>query len=111
DTSLYHVPLLSTSFLCSIIRAPPTFTTLSLLPLPAALPISSYASSGASRRRPARRRCASVGRSARGSAASRSAPRSRTAAARARSEEHTSELQSHLNIVCRLLLEKKKILK
>src|SRR5260370_16692266 len=34
------------------------------------------------------------------------------AAARApgpgRSEEHTSELQSHLNLVCRLLLEKKK---
>src|SRR5260370_18052515 len=26
-----------------------------------------------------------------------------------RSEEHTSELQSHLNIVCRLLLAKKKI--
>src|SRR5260370_21391809 len=26
----------------------------------------------------------------------------------ARSEEHTSELQSHLNLVCRLLLEKKK---
>src|SRR5260370_18853754 len=25
----------------------------------------------------------------------------------ARSEEHTSELQSHLNLVCRLLLEKK----
>src|SRR6476661_482826 len=25
----------------------------------------------------------------------------------ARSEEHTSELQSHLNVVCRLLLEKK----
>src|SRR5207237_5333863 len=39
-----------------------------------------------------------------------------SAAARAlwalgRSEEHTSELQSHLNIVCRLLLEKKKYLK
>src|SRR5260370_26895251 len=36
-----------------------------------------------------------------------------TAAAQAeldidRSEEHTSELQSHLNLVCRLLLEKKK---
>src|SRR4051812_49921724 len=30
-------------------------------------------------------------------------------AARAlRSEEHTSELQSHVNLVCRLLLEKKK---
>src|SRR5260370_9829887 len=28
-----------------------------------------------------------------------------------RSEEHTSELQSHLNLVCRLLLEKKKKLK
>src|SRR5260370_28460826 len=28
---------------------------------------------------------------------------------RSRSEEHTSELQSHLNLVCRLLLEKKKL--
>src|SRR5207237_8727755 len=28
--------------------------------------------------------------------------------AQRRSEEHTSELQSHLNLVCRLLLEKKK---
>src|SRR5260370_20038826 len=26
-----------------------------------------------------------------------------------RSEEHTSELQSHLNLVCRLLLEKKNL--
>src|SRR5687768_17672580 len=32
-----------------------------------------------------------------------------TARARARSEEHTSELQSRLHLVCRLLLEKKKI--
>src|SRR2546426_1198978 len=31
-------------------------------------------------------------------------------AAAARSEEHTSELQSPCNLVCRLLLEKKKIL-
>src|SRR2546422_8047620 len=30
------------------------------------------------------------------------------AAARNRSEEHTSELQSRLHLVCRLLLEKKK---
>src|SRR6266480_791878 len=29
-------------------------------------------------------------------------------ARRVRSEEHTSELQSHVNLVCRLLLEKKK---
>src|SRR4051812_49803209 len=28
-----------------------------------------------------------------------------------RSEEHTSELQSHVNLVCRLLLEKKKKVK
>src|SRR5260370_23377200 len=31
-----------------------------------------------------------------------------TTAPTPRSEEHTSELQSHLNLVCRLLLEKKK---
>src|SRR2546429_4148710 len=36
---------------------------------------------------------------------SRSAPR---APSRDRSEEHTSELQSRLHLVCRLLLEKKK---
>src|SRR5690242_20749812 len=30
------------------------------------------------------------------------------AGAGVRSEEHTSELQSHVNLVCRLLLEKKK---
>src|SRR2546426_7524038 len=33
---------------------------------------------------------------------------SRAPAAAARSEEHTSELQSPCNLVCRLLLEKKK---
>src|SRR5260370_37434763 len=36
------------------------------------------------------------------------ASRSGRRAAFSRSEEHTSELQSHLNLVCRLLLEKKK---
>src|SRR5260370_4007851 len=35
-------------------------------------------------------------------------PACRATAAALRSEEHTSELQSHLNLVCRLLLEKKK---
>src|SRR3989449_4937392 len=39
------------------------------------------------------------GRSARGATVSASGPRS---------EEHTSELQSRLHLVCRLLLEKKK---
>src|SRR5207237_7232414 len=34
-------------------------------------------------------------------------PGSAWAGRRARSEEHTSELQSHLNLVCRLLLDSK----
>src|SRR5260370_14938719 len=42
------------------------------------------------------------------SGTSGSAPDTHAATARVRSEEHTSELQSHLNLVCRLLLEKKK---
>src|SRR5436190_13220958 len=36
-------------------------------------------------------------------------PESADELAVARSEEHTSELQSHSDLVCRLLLEKKKI--
>src|SRR4051812_49886571 len=46
------------------------------------------------------------------SSPTRSKPNANTAraasVARPRSEEHTSELQSHVNLVCRLLLEKKK---
>src|SRR5437773_9503805 len=34
-------------------------------------------------------------------------PRSTSGSGRSRSEEHTSELQSHHDLVCRLLLEKK----
>src|SRR2546429_2955928 len=37
--------------------------------------------------------------------------RAAAALLRARSEEHTSELQSRLHLVCRLLLEKKKSVK
>src|SRR5437588_9692988 len=36
-------------------------------------------------------------------------PRSRLLGGGPRSEEHTSELQSHSDLVCRLLLEKKKL--
>src|SRR5260221_10601649 len=44
-----------------------------------------------------------------GRAACRSSPSgSRAGSTRPRSEEHTSELQSHSDLVCRLLLEKKK---
>src|SRR5437588_7407534 len=41
-------------------------------------------------------------------AALRCCARAGVTATRARSEEHTSELQSHSDLVCRLLLEKKK---
>src|SRR5690242_10445351 len=40
-----------------------------------------------------------------------SANRGQRGSSHMRSEEHTSELQSHVNLVCRLLLEKKKIQK
>src|SRR2546430_9207920 len=43
------------------------------------------------------------------SAAPRAPPPSTDCVARRRSEEHTSELQSQSNLVCRLLLEKKKL--
>src|SRR2546427_9503033 len=46
------------------------------------------------------------GRAARGSGGGARGPR--VEQARLRSEEHTSELQSQSNLVCRLLLEKKK---
>src|SRR2546427_4405192 len=42
---------------------------------------------------------------------SRVAPHQAPASAMVRSEEHTSELQSQSNLVCRLLLEKKKTYK
>src|SRR5690242_21187360 len=60
-----------------------------------------------SRRRVGRR---PESRRAPGRKASRCRRRGRSAAAyiAMRSEEHTSELQSHVNLVCRLLLEKKK---
>src|SRR2546430_12992906 len=52
--------------------------------------------------------CGSVG-SVRGTGSPSSAPTIRPSWRRcSRSEEHTSELQSQSNLVCRLLLEKKK---
>src|SRR2546430_211342 len=55
------------------------------------------------------RRCSSSrATSARRSRGIRPGSPRRTSAGRTRSEEHTSELQSQSNLVCRLLLEKKK---
>src|SRR5687768_17983134 len=47
-------------------------------------------------------------RSPRNSCCAALAPRSASSCGLPRSEEHTSELQSRLHLVCRLLLEKKK---
>src|SRR2546430_12283150 len=72
-------------------------TEIYTLSLHDALPISSI---------PPRSRCRRAWRSTerrRGPTCRRSSPKSRR-----RSEEHTSELQSQSNLVCRLLLEKKK---
>src|SRR2546423_9446714 len=74
-------------------------TEIYTLSLHDALPISAVPATESRRRR-----CARPARRSRwGSAA-----RSRRGRNRARSEEHTSELQSLAYLVCRLLLEKKK---
>src|SRR5436190_6123634 len=70
-----------------MIRPPPTSTLLSLHD---ALPICTA------------HRCARLSRSC-------SRSRSPASTSNSRSEEHTSELQSHSDLVCRLLLEKKKL--
>src|SRR5690242_20818582 len=49
-----------------------------------------------------------VGATSRDGAAGGKRPKAGLSACHRRSEEHTSELQSHVNLVCRLLLEKKK---
>src|SRR2546430_6704893 len=76
-------------------------TEIYTLSLHDALPICGIAArtrgSRGRRRRRARRRGRSLSRA-----------RSRRTTRRSRSEEHTSELQSQSNLVCRLLLEKKK---
>src|SRR3712207_8955707 len=53
-------------------------------------------------------RVAAAGRGLRDRVAGRDGRRGRRLRPRARSEEHTSELQSRQYLVCRLLLEKKK---
>src|SRR5256886_12643241 len=60
--------------------------------------------------RRSRARGSERGRSGGGDSGRRASPRSPAGGrhAKSRSEEHTSELQSQSNLVCRLLLEKKK---
>src|SRR2546426_9014435 len=94
-------------------------TEIYTLSLPDALPISALQGAGRDEPGPAARHHDGPGPAhapqsddggrARGVAAVRDADGGRGRAASAsRSEEHTSELQSPCNLVCRLLLEKKK---
>src|SRR5436190_24110270 len=52
--------------------------------------------------------CSSCGSARRGFGTETARSARATRSFRSRSEEHTSELQSHSDLVCRLLLEKKK---
>src|SRR5260370_6246775 len=91
-----------------MIRRPPRSTLFPYTTLFRSLPLRSPGAvrgepGGLRRLRPARRRAAVRSHLSRARSIAAGPPlRIR------RSEEHTSELQSHLNLVCRLLLEKKK---
>src|SRR2546422_8969335 len=85
-------------------------TEIYTLSLHDALPISRGVAAGAAAG-PGRRRRSSAGCGSSPRASARAGLRGHAADARGddpRSEEHTSELQSRLHLVCRLLLEKKK---
>src|SRR5262249_61325460 len=103
--------LLATSSLFSFFFNDPPTTDIYTLSLHDALPISTSSSSGVGTlsSRPsftsASNFPASIGTPSR----RRSSARRCSSSPGRRSEEHTSELQSLTNLVCRLLLEKKKI--
>src|SRR5205807_9591797 len=94
--SVHHSFLPSLFFFFLLIRRPPRSTLFPYTTL-----FRSRVCRGRSRSSPTTS-IAICGTTAR---SSRTSPHSR----RTRSEEHTSELQSPCNLVCRLLLEKKKI--
>src|SRR5207237_1670739 len=89
----------NTYYTCSLFPSRPATTHISTLSLHDALPICTHD-------HPARRHRGAWAGDVQclGHAKVRD---HRVPAALNRSEEHTSELQSHLNLVCRLLLEKK----
>src|SRR5256885_5652716 len=84
-------------------------TEIYTLSLHDALPISRAAAAGAGRSRGARQEPPGAVPARRRRARQRAQARAtRHRGSQPRSEEHTSELQSPCNLVCRLLLEKKK---
>src|SRR4051812_49731154 len=95
-----------------MIRQPPRsplFPLHDALPISRLLPSARRRGGGRSAGRASRRAAAGTRGDARPRTAPGGTPGRRSPAVRLpRSEEHTSELQSHVNLVCRLLLEKKK---
>src|SRR2546430_12610568 len=87
-----------------MIRRPPRST---LFPLHDALPIWN-ACGRAAQRNPRCGSCCHESCGAGSTGADQPGDEARTCRRAPRSEEHTSELQSQSNLVCRLLLEKKK---
>src|SRR2546428_10196047 len=83
-------------------------TEIYTLSLHDALPISGRGRRGRPRRRRRVRRARRRGGGRRALPPRRAAAQPRPQPGRRRSEEHTSELQSRSDLVCRLLLEKKK---
>src|SRR5437899_10091434 len=86
-----------------MLRRPPRSTLFPYATLFRSCTVPGAAWPAAQRTQAARRLCCGWRRSA------PTAIRPRSAARRDRSEEHTSELQSLRHLVCRLLLEKKKL--
>src|SRR5207237_10221090 len=93
------------SFFFYHVASPPEIYTLSLHD---ALPISSISRSSRSASNGMARTTCCLAAVSMVELLSRRAEGWHSRAGPERSEEHTSELQSHLNLVCRLLLEKKK---
>src|SRR5205807_9146432 len=108
STAVCRVQPLLSSYL-SFFHTPPSPPHIYTLSLHDALPISRVGAVRLRARRVHRRRRGQGGAVRAGERWYAAAGRDRrAAAAAARSEEHTSELQSPCNLVCRLLLEKKK---
>src|SRR5690606_41029435 len=105
-------PLYPLRPLCSPFSTPPATTAISTLSLHDALPISPKASPLGTRRSSTSRSCTAMTATSLSALptepCSKSFRRSANVPLLKRSEEHTSELQSRENLVCRLLLEKKK---
>src|SRR5690242_21338836 len=94
-----------------MLRRPPRSTLFPYTTLFRSSPFPSFRSSHAARKRSDRRRACRTHEQTRCSEPStvtQTAPCLPAGSRPSRSEEHTSELQSHVNLVCRLLLEKKK---